>query len=159
MKRIFSILPALVATLLLSFMATGCDSSEDPTDLSQFIGSWRLVSASDDTGDKTAVFAALGSLTLDLNEDGTHVLAVDLTDPEADDVNLAGTYTVNDIAQQLLLAITFSGVPFNLTFDYVIQDADTVVLTANSTVIAALLGAEAGALLEGDVTLTIERTS
>ncbi len=158
MKRIQHILPAL-AFLLLVFVAVGCDSAEEISDLEQFIGSWELTGASDEEGDKTALFSELGSLTLNLEDDGSHVLAVEIAAPEEDDVILAGTYTVNEAARQLLLAVTFGGLPVSLAFDYVIEDEDTIVLTANSTVLAALLGAEAGSLLEGDVTLTIERTS
>jgi hypothetical protein len=148
-----------MAMSMLVFVAVGCDSGEDVSDLEQFIGSWVLTGASDEAGDKTALFAALGSLTLSLEDDGSHVLAVDIADPEEEDVSLAGTYTVNEAARQLLLAVTFGGQPVSLTFDYVIEDEDTIVLTANSALLAVLLGAEAGSLLEGDVTLTIERTS
>lgn len=157
MKPRFSILPAAVALLMLALVSIGCDSEEEADDLARLIGAWELTSAADEEGDKTAVFAALGTLELDLDDDGTHQLSVDLVDPEADDVALSGTYTVNDAAEQLLLAITFSGVPFNLTFDYTFEDDDTVVLTAGNTVIVALLGDAAGSLLQGDVTLTIER--
>ncbi|MDZ4699559.1 MAG: hypothetical protein SH809_07630 [Rhodothermales bacterium] len=158
MKRTHPILPAL-AFFLLVFVAVGCDGTEDTSDLEQFIGTWELTGASDEEGDKTAVFSQLGTLTLSLEEEGSHALTVDIVAPEEEDVSLAGTYTVNEATRQLLLAVTFSGVPFSLGFDYVIEDADTIVLTADSTVLVALLGAEAGSLLTGDVTLTIERTS
>ncbi len=158
MKRIQHILPKL-AFLLFVFVAVGCDNAGETSDMEQFVGFWALTSASDEGGDKTALFSALGSLTLSLDEDGSHVLAVDIADPEEDDVSLAGTYTVNEATRQLLLAVPFGGSSFSLPFDYEIEDADTVILTGDSFVLGNLLGAEAASLLEGDVTLTIERVS
>jgi hypothetical protein len=157
MKRRSYILPALVAASIGWLAVSGCDST-DTSDLDRFIGTWTLTEARDAEGDKTAVFAALGSLTLTLNDDDTHLLEIDLTDPEGEDVSLPGTYTVSEVEQLLQLAITFGGVPVNLPFDYSIEDEDTIVLTAGSAVIVALLG-EAGSLLVGDVTLTIERVN
>lgn len=159
MKRVSHSRSLTVALALLGMVVMGCDSTDDVSDLERFYGSWALVSATDDAGDKTAVFAQLGTLTLDLDEDGTHVLAVDLVDPEAEDVNLTGDYTVNEGPMELRLGITFDGVPLSLTFGYGFEDEDTATLTAGSTLIATLLGPEAGALLEGDVVITIQRTS
>ena len=102
---------------MLGHYFVGCDSNEDDDedagDAERFIGSWEIVSAADQGGmrDQTAVFSALGTLTVTLNDDGSYALVLQYTDPATPDLTVPGVYTVNESTNRLILTVQLPDLP------------------------------------------------
>ena len=149
----------LLLLLFTSVALVGCDSNDDEEgagDAEQFLGSWRIVSAADQDGqrDQTAIFAALGTLTINLNEDESYTLVLEYTDPDTPDLTIGGTYTVNEVSSRLILSVQLEGLPqVDLTLMYNFNSDTEVELTADATTLALLLGAE----LDGNVILVAQK--
>lgn len=151
-KLFFSIL-----TVALLFVATGCDSNgDDESDAEILVGTWTVASIADDEGDKTAVFGAgVESFRADINEDDTYSILVDYNaTAEAagqTDVNLAGTYTVNESLKTITLNVTGLG---GLVLEYDIENNNRVVLSGPAEFINLAFGTTT---YTGTVMLTISR--
>ncbi len=154
-NKIFKLLLVLFASVAL----VGCDSSDDDeggNDAERFLGAWDIVSAADQGGerDQTAIFSALGVLTVTLNEDQSYSLVLVYADPETEDLAITGTYTVNDASSRLVLSVQLEGLPqVDLSLTYNFLNDIQVEFTADATTLAILLGAE----LEGNVVLVAEK--
>ncbi len=148
----------LLILTLVSVALVGCDSNdeEETGDAERFLGSWRIVSAADQDGqrDQTAVFSALGTLTLTLNEDASYALVLQYTDPDTPDLPIGGDYTVNEVSSRLILSVQLEGLPtVDLTLTYKFNSDTEVELTADATTLRLLLGAE----LDGSVILVAQK--
>lgn len=144
--------------IVVAFAYAGCDSNEDEGDggdAERFIGTWEIVSAADQGGarDQTAVFSALGTLTVALNDDASYALVLQYTD-DTPDLTVPGIYTVNESTSRLILTVQLPDLPqvdLSLTYRFI---SDTQVeFTADATTLAILLGAE----LEGNVILVADK--
>ena len=143
-------LPVFVLALVLGISALGCDSSEDdPSDAELFVGTWGVVSITDGGGDKTPLLlAAANSLVAQLNANNS--FAVDIDYKEQADLHLAGTYTVEEGAKQLILTVGPQSPPFSYSF----ASDNRVTLSAASTIVNGLFGTT---LYTGTVNMTIEK--
>lgn len=145
--------------LFASVALVGCDSNDDDeggSDAETFLGAWQIVSAADQGGtrDQTAIFSALGTLTVTLNEDQSYTLVLNYVDPQTDDLSIGGTYTVNEVSSRLVLSVQLEGLPqVDLTLTYNFLSDTEVEFTADATTLAILLGAE----LDGDVILNAQK--
>ncbi len=154
-NRIFKLLLVLFASVAL----VGCDSSDDEdagSDAETFLGAWQIVSAADQGGmrDQTAIFSALGTLTVTLNEDQSYSLVLNYADPQTDDLAITGTYSVNEVSSRLVLSVQLEGLPqVDLTLSYNFISDTEVDFTADATTLAILLGAE----LDGEMVLNAQK--
>jgi hypothetical protein len=147
-------LPVFVLALLFGLTALGCDSNEDDdlTEAEILVGEWTVTAVSDNEGDKTSVFTqGVESFSANLTAAGTYNVLVVFTD-ERPDVPLAGTYTLNEGANSLVL---IAG-PLQLPFTYDIVSEDEIDLTTQDAFVEALFGT-APETYVGNVTFTIER--
>lgn len=148
------------AVLLLAALLPACDSNEDPpTEAELFVGTWRLVRVEDAAGDKTSAVRALGELTVTFEADGSYALVFDFV--EGDDRRQDNVYFLNQVDDLLTLTATAVGVTLNVPVTYAFRGEDEIVLTIASEyaiIINAALD-QAFGTIEGDVELTIQRTS
>ncbi len=138
--------------LLFALTSIGCDSTEDddPSDAEIFVGTWTLVGLSDDEGDKLALFGQVANgFTATLRGDNTFHVLVDYI--QQDDLEIAGTYTVNEDATTLVLSIGTQ----NPAFDYQIENENRIVLFAPAVIVNTLFQTSA---YVGQVRITIQRT-
>jgi hypothetical protein len=140
-------------------MITGCDGDEDDeeTDSEIMIGTWSLSTISDDEGDKTDVFfAEANSVVVVLNNDDSFTIAMDFNAAAeaagATDVNLAGTYSVNESAKTLTL--TIAGIGASLQGQYTVVNNDRIRISAPAALTNALFG---GTPNVGTVVITLDR--
>lgn len=132
-------LPVFVLALLLGLAAVGCDSNEDDeSDADRIMGTWNLVSIADDVEDQTAGFAGLANgLKVTFNGDGTFILNLDYKDDSGrDDVQLPGTYSINESSQELTLSVPI--LQSELLFDYDFDSDDQISLSAAAPFINAV---------------------
>lgn len=151
-----------VFLVLLATMAfIGCDStdSEDNGDAARFLGPWTIASVADQGGqrDQTGIISSLGTLGLTINDDQTFGLLLQYADPDAEDLALGGTYSLNEGASRLTLNVQLEDLPpIALPLNYVFNSDSEVEFTIESaaaTTLTILLGAE----LEGDVVLVARK--
>ncbi len=154
-KKIIKLLLVLFASVAL----IGCDSNEDEDDTGDaetFLGAWEIVSAADQGGqnDQTDVFAALGTLTITLNDDGTYSLVLVYADGQTPDLTITGNYAVNESSSTLVLSIQLEGLPqVDLPLEYSFRSDTEVEFTADATTLTILLGAQ----LDGSVVLVAQK--
>ena len=145
-------LPLFLAALLVA----GCDSSDDQLDADFYLGTWTLVSVSDEGGDRTAeVLALLDDFGASFRSDGSFRLDVDLNDQVnaagQADAEIEGNYQATEDALVLLVET------LALSFDAEADGSDRVDLTAPGLVISQILGAGLQIEFDGRVTLGIRR--
>lgn len=151
----------LTFMLLACYFMTGCDTSTegDGSDAARFLGSWVVTSAADMGGsrDVTSTINMLGTLTITLNEDETYLLGLEYSDGVTEDLNIPGSYTVNEVTSRLILSVQLEGQPkVDLSLDYVFVSDEEVEFTIDGITVGLLLGS-AGSGLEGSVVLTAEK--
>lgn len=148
----------LLLPLLLAVLVAGCDSSEDIVlDAAFYVGSWTLVSVSDDSGDRTdEVLAALDDFDVVFDPDGSFVLDVDFDSvvnaAGQDDIRLAGDYQATRATLILLLD---GGIAPSFLADA--ESENRVRLTVPAALISQILGTQLQIDFDGDVTLGIQR--
>lgn len=149
--RIQRLMTTMLAFVLV-FMYAACDNEggDDTSDAERIVGSWDLAGVEDESGDRTADFAAtFQSFDATFNADGTVNLVLDRTDPNDDDVNLLATYAVDETAMTVTLTVQTLAIPFSYEF---VSD-DTVELTASAT----LMNLVFQTTLQGQSTITLQR--
>ena len=135
---------ALFALALL--VGSGCDSSDDDEvtlDAQYYVGTWRIVSASDGSGDRTALInAALDDLAITFRSAGTFRLDADFNEAingsGTADITTEGTYQ----AQPSVPAVILSSGGFAATFQASAVDSgddDRLRLTAPAAILNQLL--------------------
>ena len=146
-------------TLVLLVVATGCDSTDSDQDSATdiLVGTWAVVSISDDTGDLTGDFTQIvESLTVDLQTDNDFTLILNYNEQgEAlgqEDINLTGTYSINESSNEITLTLPTGGA---LTFDYEIENAREAVMTTGAGGLNVAL--QPAIPYQGTVTLEIEK--
>lgn len=147
-----------IVVLLMLVAAVGCDSNEDD-DMSEqelFLGAWTLTSISDDEGDQTASFEEnVESFVVQFQDESSFQLNVAFVpDDPREDIQLAGTYLLDESDNALTLQIP--GLPAPLSFTYAFENDNTLVLNASNVV---LINTLFGTQYEGTVQITVERTS
>ncbi|MFK7844153.1 MAG: hypothetical protein AB8G77_02555 [Rhodothermales bacterium] len=132
--------------LFASVALVGCDTTDDEGDVedaARFLGEWTVVEARDQDGDRdqTEVLSALGTLTIDLNADGAYSIEFLFTDPQIEDAVISETYTVDEVASDLILVVQIPGLPpQDLPLDYSFSNDSEVELTIEGTLLGFLLG-------------------
>lgn len=151
-------LSTFFSVLLLAFVVSACDTTEDELDDSEvFIGSWTVVEVRDEEGDKTAVFNEdIDSFSTEIEANGDFSLTVDYAD-QRPTIPLTGTYTIDEDLNALTLngEIGGSAVP-PLVFDYEIVSENEIELSIDDDWIEAVFGTEPATYV-GEVTFTVER--
>jgi hypothetical protein len=155
-------LPVFVLALLIGVTAVGCDSNDDddPSDAEIFVGTWTLVSISDQTGDRTdgigqflaapitANFASNNTFTITINYNA-QAEGAGLTDS-----TIPGSFVLKVGAKSLQLSPTGFGA--TVPFDYTITNENQITLTADAAFMNALFTPQTA--FQGRVTLRILRS-
>ena len=147
----------LASLLLLVALVTGCDSAGLVLDSQFYVGSWRLVSVSDDSGDRSdEVFAAVDDLDARFAANSSFSLDVDfnvvVNAAGQDDIALDGTYQATDDA----LILVFDG-GIAATFLVDAESQGRVDLTVPGALISQIFGTQIPVSFDGDVVLGIRR--
>lgn len=146
--------------LMMLVVLNGCDSGDEESngDAKRFFGVWTIDKVADQGGqrDRTALFDALGTLTLTLSVDERYSLLIDFMDQAAQDVALEGVYSVDGDADELILTISAAGLPpTQVPFSYSFKSETEVELTASSLLLGPLLGDNIQ--LEGQLVMTASK--
>ncbi len=158
MRRYLSIAGVLALLALPSWLSAGCDSNDDdgPTDAERFVGTWVATGIEDSAGDQSAEFVALVNSLVAVMEAGdtpAFELTVDYKDDSGrPDLELAGTYAVDDGPRHLTLTINTGA---NLPFTYVFQSDSQVALSAPAALVNPVFNPTTP--YEGTVTVNIQK--
>ena len=146
-----------VFVLLLLGWTSGCDSNNDDglSDAEIFVGEWGIARITDGDGDQTQAFLSLvDSFLTSLRADGTFDIIIDYNDAanaaSQSDINVSGTYTVNESNNTLTL--TAAGA-VALPLSYTIENNDRITISG----VAFLINLAFGTDYTGTVALTIVR--
>ena len=148
-----------VFVLLLLGWTSGCDSNKDgndgPSDAEIFVGEWGVARITDADGDQTQAFLSLvDSFLTSLRADGTFDITIDYNDAAnaagQNDINVSGTYAVNESSNTLTLTIANAGA---LPLNYRIENNDRITISGN----ALLINLAFGTNYTGTAALTIVR--
>ncbi len=140
-----------VVALLMTVSA--CDSDEDLTDAELVVGAWDLSALSDGAGNQLATFAMNYTSftgTFESNGNVTIVLISADADP---DVNISGTYAVDEAMGSIGITTNVGGTLITIPFSYSFTDDDTLVLNTS----ALLLGQVLQTSLTGNASVTLTR--
>lgn len=145
---------------LLALLFAACDSNdEDPSNREILIGNHTAVAIADNTGDQTAAFQQIvQAFNVGINQNNTYTLGIDYNAAaEAagrTDVNLAGTYTLNETAKTFTMMVPVSAtatVP--VTFNYEILASNRVRFTTNANLFNSILGTN----YQGNLIVTVQK--
>lgn len=148
---------SLALSLVLAVVLAGCDSAGIVLNSQYYVGSWTLVSVSDEGGDRTEeVLAAIDDFDVDFDPDGSFVLDVDfnvvVNAAGQDDIRLPGDYQATETTLVLLLEGGIAA-----SFFAEAESESRVLLTVPTALISQILGSELGIDFDGDVTLGLRR--
>ena len=153
----------LVLVMLAAGLWSGCDSAsdDDPTDSELFVGTWNVVRVEDAQGDQTAVFQQAGDLSITFDEEN-YTLTFDSADGQ-NDIELPGPYTVNEATSRLTLTVTNPlgdppTLPVVLVYDFDSDEEMELTVDQVTWLLLEAALASAGVDLQGDVTLTLEKS-
>jgi len=154
-------LPVFVLALLIGVTAVGCDSNDDddPSDAEIFVGTWTLVSISDQTGDRTGGFAPFLAAPITANFASNNTFAVTINyNAQAEQAGLTdrvipGSFVIEAGAKSLQLSPTGFGA--TVPFDYTITNDNQITLTADAAFMNVLFTPQTA--FQGRVTLSIQR--
>ncbi len=146
-----------VFVLLLLGWISGCDSNNNdgPSDAEIFVGEWGVARITDADGDQTEAFLSLvDSFLTSLRADGTFDITIDYNDAAnaagQNDIDVSGTYTVNESSNTVTLTVANVGA---LPLSYMIENNDRITISGN----ALLINLAFGTNYTGTVALTIAR--
>ena len=155
MTKLLSYLLLVVVSLSLG----ACDSNDgdENSATDQFVGSWVLTAASDNTGDQfDTISQSFDEILLVLRTSRSASVVATAVEGN-DDVSVDGTYSVSESTEMLTLVTTISGIgQVSLPLSYDFSGGNAVELTANDFVTAAL-NVILDTDLVGSVTLSFAR--
>lgn len=145
----------VAALVLFAFTWTACDGDGDSglSDAELLVGSWGLAAVTDSNGDQLATFNTnFSDFDASFDASGNVTIALESA-TSGPDINVVGTYAVDESAGSIGLTTLVSGTPITIPFSYNFEDDDTVELSAN----ALLLGQVLQTSLTGTATVTLAR--
>lgn len=142
-----------VGVVALLMTVSACDSDEDLTDAELVVGAWDLSALSDGNGDQIATFNQnYTSFTGTFETNGD--VAIDLISADADpDVNITGTYTVDEALGSIGITTSVGGTLVTLPFTYSFTNDDTLVLNTSALLLSQVLQTS----LTGSASVTLSR--